>query len=148
MSHPDAKFEKVSQSDAALHGPRKFLLCGFGAGAQEKFGKMLTFAGLEDVPRVWVAADQAERVLSDLMALPDGAGEGTGSSLPRAVVVGGITEKELQRLMMVIRKSGKNPPLLAALTPTSEGWPLSRLLEELSAERRAMGKRGRRKGRR
>jgi len=31
MTHPDAKFEKVSQSDAALYGPRKILLCGFGA---------------------------------------------------------------------------------------------------------------------
>jgi hypothetical protein len=145
MSHTDAKFEKVSRSETALHGPRKLLLCGFGAGAQEKLKKVLTFAGLSDVPRIWAAADQAETLLSELMALPEDTGEGIGSSLPRAIVVGGITEKELQRLMMVCRKSGMKQLLWAALTPTSEGWPLKRLLDELAAERRAMGKKGRRR---
>lgn len=144
MTHPDAKFEKVSQSDAALYGPRKILLCGFGAGAQDKFKKVLEFANLSDVPRVWAAPDNAETPLAELMALPDGAGEGTGSALSRAIVVAGITEKELQRLMMVCKKSGMKGALWAALTPTSEKWPLSRLLDELSAERRAMGKKRRR----
>ncbi len=140
MSHDNAKFEKVSRSETAMYGPRKLLLCGFGAGAQEKLKKVLTFAGLSDVPRTWVGADQAGALLSELMALPAGTGEGVGSSLPRAIVVGGITEKELQRLMMVCRKSGIKQTLWAALTPTSETWSLSQLLEELAAERRAMGK--------
>ena len=70
MSHSDAKFEKVSQSDAALYGPRKILLCGFGAGAQDKFKKVLEFANLSDVPRVWAAPDNAETPLAELMARP------------------------------------------------------------------------------
>lgn len=140
MSHPDAKFEKVSQSDAALYGPRKILLCGFGAGAQEKFRKVLDFASLSDVPRVWAVPENAETPLAELMAMPGGTGEGTGSNFPRAIVVAGVTEKELQRLMMVCKKSGMKNALWAALTPTSETWPLSRLLDELAAERRAMGK--------
>jgi hypothetical protein len=144
MSHPDAKFEKISKSDAAMYGPRKLLLCGFGAGAQEKFLKVLEFAGLPDVPRIWAAAEQGEATVSDLFELPDGTGEGVGSSLPRAIVVAGITEKELQRLMMVCKKSGMKQTLWAALTLTSEKWSLSRLLGELAAERRAMGKKGRR----
>ncbi len=143
MTHENAKFEKVTQSDTALYGPRKILLCGFGAGAQEKFKKVLEFAGLSEVPKVWAAPDHAETRLSGLMAMPDGTGEGVGSSLPRAIVVAGITEKELQRLMMVCKKSGMKGALWAALTPTSETWTLSQLLDELSAERRAMGKKRR-----
>ncbi len=144
MSHPDAKFEKVSRSDAAMYGPRQLLLCGFGAGAQEKFEKVLEFAGLLDVPRIWAGAEQAETTVSHLFELPDRTGEGAGSTLPRAIVVAGITEKELQRLMMICKNSGMKTTLWAALTPTSEKWPLSRLLNELAAERRTMGRKGRR----
>ena len=119
MSHPDAEFEKISRSDAAMYGPRKLLLCGFGAGAQEKFLKVLEFAGLLEVPRVWAAAEQGEATVSDLFGLPDGTGEGVGSALPRAIVVAGITEKELQRLMMICKNSGMKKTLWAALTRSS-----------------------------
>jgi hypothetical protein len=54
--------------------------------------------------------------------------------------VGGITEAQLRALMTVAKKSGIQKVLWAVLTPISETWTLSRLLAELSAERRAMQK--------
>ena len=137
---PDAKFEKMTTSDKALYGPCKLLLCGFPAGAQAKLNTVLDMAGLNAVPRVWVSRDQAEILLSDLFHLPDREGQGVSSDLPRGIIVAGITEKELIRLMTVCRKTGMKSALWATLTPTSENWTLAELLAELSAERRALQK--------
>jgi hypothetical protein len=136
----DAKFEKMTTSDNALYGPSKLLLCGFPAGAQAKLNTVFGMAGLNAVPRVWVSRDQTEMLLSDLFHLPDGEGQGISSDLPRAIIVAGITEKELIRLMAVCRKTGMKSALWATLTPTSENWTLADLLAELSAERRALQK--------
>ena len=136
----EAKFEKMTSSDKTLYGPCKLLLCGFPAGAQGKFNSVLDMAGLSAVPRVWVSRDQSETSLADLFQLPDRDGEGRPSDLPRAIIVAGITEKELIRLMTVCRKTGMKKALWATLTPTSEGWALAELLAELSAERQALRK--------
>jgi hypothetical protein len=135
-----ATFEKMTRSDKALYGPCKLLLCGFPAGAQSKLNTLLDMAGLKALPRAWIVRDQEEMRLSDLFRLPDGQGEGLSSDLPRAIIVAGITEKELIRLMAVCRKTGMKPALWATLTPTSESWTLRALLAELSAERQALQK--------
>ena len=135
---PDARFEKVQRSNEAMYGPRKFVLCGFGHDAQPKFKTVLELAGLADVPLVWAAAEDATLMTGALFARPDGAGLGIGSALPRAIIMAGITENELHRLLNVSRKAGMRQALWAALTPTSETWPLKDLLAELSAERREL----------
>jgi hypothetical protein len=136
-------FEKVTSSQQPLYGPRKLLLCGFGAEAQKKFESLLDLVGIADAPKVWATAEQGGVLLADLMALPDGSGAGAASSLPRAVVVGGITQAQLIRMMNVCRKSGMQPSLWACLTPVSEKWPLEQLLAELARERDAMQNRKR-----
>ena len=136
----DAKFEKVSHANKPMYGPRRLLLCGFAAAAQGKFKTVLDIAGLAKLETVWAMPDQADMRVSDVLALPDKSGWGHSSNLPRAIIVSGLTENELQRLMTVCRKSGMKPALWAALTPTSETWSLNALLAELSAERRAMQK--------
>ena len=139
----EAKFEKVTTSDKPLYGPSKLLLCGFPAGAQSKFETVLDMAGLKAVPTVWITNGQKELSLSALFDLPKGSGKGVSSSLPRAIIVGGIAEKELIRLMTVCRKVGMQQALWATLTPTSEKWTLEALLAELTAERRALKKKKR-----
>jgi hypothetical protein len=137
----DAEFQKVTQSDNLLYGPRKLLLCGFAADAQSKFITLLKIIGLSEMPMAWVTEDQADIHVGELVQLEDGAGAGTSSQLSRAIIMSGITQKELHLLMSGCRKSGMQQPLWATLTPTSETWPLQRLLEELAAERRAMQQR-------
>lgn len=136
-----SKFEKLTRSNKPLYGSRKVLLCGFAAKAQPKFMAVLKMAGLETTPMVWATSEQGETCVCDLLELPDQTGRGTSSDLPRAVIVSGITEKELHLLMTVCRKSGMQQALWATLTPTSQTWTLKQLLTELSAERRAFQKR-------
>ena len=134
-------FEKVAHTDAPMYGPTGLLLCGFPATAQSKFATVLKMAGLDAVPQIWAGAAHQEKTLAELLALPGGSGTGEDSKLPRAVIVSGITENQLHALMTLCRKSGMQQALWAALTPTSETWPLSQLLAELQAERRALAKR-------
>ena len=140
MTHPDAKFEKISRSNTPLYGPRKLLLCGFSAKAQDQFLSVLKMTGLADLDTVWASEDRAEETVGALMALPGNTGRGESSSLRRAAVVAGITQGQLQALMTVARKTGMKQLLWAVLTPTSEAWHLGRLLDELAAERQAMKK--------
>ena len=136
----DATFEKITRSDTPLYGPEKLIVCGFSAELQPKFEVVLDMAGLKQVPLVWALESQQDARLSELADLPSGAGRGASSALPRAIIVAGITERQLQTLMAVCRQSGMKSALWATLTPTSETWLLKDLLAELSAEREALQK--------
>jgi len=135
-----ASFEKVSTSDKPLYGPRRLLLCGFPAEAQPKFEIVLKAVGLQNVPRVWVTAEQGDTLLSELLTLEDNTGAGGSSTLPRAIIVAGISQNELINLMTVCKQAGMRGSLWATLTPTSENWSAQQLLAELAAERQALSK--------
>ena len=139
----DAKFEKVSNTDRPLYGPRKLLLCGFSQSVQPNFSKLLELIGLSEIPKVWVAENKADMRVSELVELQDGTGWGVSSELPRAIIMAGITQNEMHRLMSACRKSRMKPTLWATLTPTSETWTVQNLLNELAAEHRMMQKRNR-----
>jgi hypothetical protein len=137
----DGTFEKVQHSDSRMYGVPKLLLCGFSVPAQPKFMEVLKMAGLQEVDVVWANEENGKETLATLLGLPDGAGSDTGSALPRAIIVSGITENQLHGLMTLCRKTGMQQSLWAALTPTSETWPLAQLLGELQAERKALSQR-------
>lgn len=139
----DAKFEKVSQTDKPLYGPRKLLLCGFSQNVQPNFSKLLELIGLSEIPKIWVTQDQADIRVGELVKLEDGAGWGVSSELPRAIIMAGITQNEMHRLMSGCREAKMKPMLWATLTPTSATWTIQSLLDELAAEHRAMQKRNR-----
>lgn len=135
---PKAKFEKITRSDSILYGLRKLLLCGFSISRQSELIQLVQKAGVTDLPLVWVLSDQADTRLADLLHEPDNSGLGVDSTLPRAIIVSGITENELHRLMDTYRQSGMGKALWASLTPTSETWSMKALLMELNAERESM----------
>jgi hypothetical protein len=145
MTEPST-FEKVTRSEKILYGPRRLLLCGFGAEARKKFESLIGLVGLADVPRVWVTTEQGTTPLSNLLLLADGSGAEEASALPRAVIVAGITEAQLIGLMTACKKTGMQPALWAVLTPVSESWTVGQLLAELAREREAMQKRPRAPG--
>mgnify|MGYP001813183916 CR=1 FL=1 len=136
----DATFDKITLSDKPLYGPEKLIICGFSADVQPKFEMVLKMAGLEQIPLIWAIESQSNTRLSDLVALPSGSGKGIASTLPRAIIVAGISERQLQTLMAVCRETGMKQALWATLTPTSEAWLLKDLLAELRAERKALQK--------
>lgn len=137
----DTKFEKLSRTGKQLYGPRKLLLCGFSQNVQPNFLKLLEMIDLFDIPKVWVTEDQADKRICELMKLEDGTGWGISSELSRAIIMAGITQNELHRLMAACRQSTMKPTLWATLTPTSETWTIQDLLIELAAEHRAMQER-------
>ncbi|WP_167320864.1 DUF3783 domain-containing protein [Desulfosudis oleivorans] len=95
--------------------------------------------GLSPLPMIFTTETDGTVCLGDLVNRPDQSGRGGDSpGLARAIVLSGITEAELHRILTAYRESGLPRPLWATLTPTSENWPLSELLAELDAERRAM----------
>ena len=134
----EATFEKITLSDNHLYGPEKLIVCGFSADVQPKFKTVLNMAGLDRISIVWAHQGQLELHLSQILASPSGTGRGESSSLPRAIIVAGITEKQLQSLMAVCRNAGMRQALWATLTPMSETWMLKDLLAELSAEKEAL----------
>jgi hypothetical protein len=139
----DAKFEKVSRTDQPLYGPRKLLLCGFSQSVQPNFNKLLELIGLSEIPKVWITENQADIQVGELVKLRDNAGFGVSSELPRAIIMAGITQNEMHRLMTGCRQSKMKQTLWATLTPTSETWTIQSLLGELAAEHREMQKRKR-----
>ena len=136
----DGKFEKVTRSEKTLYGPRRLILCGFAAGLQDTFFKILEYSKLPDIDLVWAGEAQADEKIGQIMELPNGTGADIDSTLPRAIVVAGISENDLHNLMNTCQASGMQPPLWAVLTPVSETWPLGELITELAAERDALAK--------
>jgi hypothetical protein len=134
----DEGFEKLGCSERCLYGPRKLLLCGFAPEVQPKLKALFRMLDLADIPLVWVQGADGEQLVASVLEKPDGSGEGSMSPFARAIIVAGIEEAKLLRLMDGCRRSGMQPPLWATLTPTSEKWTLTHLLNELNAERRAI----------
>ncbi len=76
----------------------------------------------------------------ELLSLPHESGKGFKSSLGRAMILSGFTQRELHGLMGAFRKAGLPRQLWATLTPTSESWTARELLEELPREAEAMSR--------
>lgn len=131
-------FEKVEISSKKMYGPRKTALCGYAASEQRVFIQLLESNQLTPLPPVFAGNADLEKSLGEIMALPDQYGIGKDSHIPRAVILSGITEEELHILMKAYRGLGLPKPLWAVLTPVSENWTLNELLEELTAESKAL----------
>lgn len=132
-------FSKVSGSaKKLLYGQRGALVCGYGAAEQDMLLAMLERWNLSDVPVVFAGMDDAERPVGEVLREQAGHGRGKDSLLPRAMILSGVTEKELNTIMAAWKHLGLPPQNWAALTPTSEAWTVMDLLAELDMERIAM----------
>ncbi len=134
----EGTFKKVGKSAKTLYGPRAVLVCGFSANEQKLLMEFLENIQLTDLAVSFAAESDGEKTLKDLMARPDQSGRDADSGLERAVILSGITEKELHQTLSSYQNADLPRPLWATLTPYSESWSLSALLEELKKERIAM----------
>ncbi len=133
-------FKKLGESTKPMYGPRAILISGFASLEQEKVMELLNDIQFTDIPVIFATAEDADKHLNELFARPDQSGRNEDSNNARAIIISGITEKELQQLLFSYKKSGLPRPLWATLTPFSEKWTLCALLDELKKERIAMGK--------
>ena len=124
-----------------MYGPRQLLVCGYTSGQQPLFLALLNQIDMEDLPVKFITDADSHKTLKDVLALKEKRGEDKPSTLSRAIIMCGLTHKELHRLMGVYRGSGFPKQLWATLTPVSENWTVKDLLEELEKESEAMRRR-------
>jgi len=137
----DAKMTRVGSSESAMHGPRRLLVCGYPPLEQEAVCEMLEHEGILGVDVVFCLPTDAETTMGELFALKHKSRMGEESRMPRAIIMGGITEKELHQIMGAWRELGLPAQLWAVLTPTSEVWTLRQLINELQREKKEMDSR-------
>lgn len=133
-------FKKIGESAEPMYGPRAILVCGFTSSEQKTMIKLLDTIQLTDVPVICATDADTGRCLRELLTLPNQTGRNMDCNIERAVVLSGMTERELQQILSHYKGAGLPRPLWATLTPFSENWTLSTLLKELKKERIAMEK--------
>lgn len=132
-------FSKVGASaKKRLYGPRAALVCGYAAAEQDLLLAMMERFHLADLPALFATGDDMDKTVGQVLASAPEHGRGQDSPLPRAIVLSGITEKELSTFMAAWKHLGLPRQNWATLTPTSEAWSLMDLLTELDLERIAL----------
>ncbi len=133
------EFQRIDKSDQLMYGPRGILVCGYSLNERDG---ILELAGniLGNIPVIFGVNSDVESVLGDLFGNEHKKGLNQPSDLPRAIIMSGLSNKELHALMGAYRDSGMPAQIWASLTPTSKTWTLKALLVELLAEARAMRK--------
>lgn len=135
-----SSFSKIKNSaKKRLYGPRRCLVCGYKADEQETLLAMMVRWNFADMPALFAGAVDMDRLVGDILSEEGGYGQGQDSPLPRAIILSGLTEKELNTFMAAWKHLGLPRQNWATLTPTSETWPLIDLLTELDMERVALG---------
>jgi len=134
-------FTKVEKSAEKMYGPRQLLVCGYTPRQQPIFLALLKQIDIVDLPVKFNTDADSHSTPKDVLALKEKRGEGKSSTLSRAIIMCGLTHKELHRLMGVYRGSGFPKQFWATLTPVSENWTVKNLLEELARESEAMRQR-------
>ncbi len=129
---------KVGQSSKRMFGPRKLLVCGYPETQQQALLSLLTRGGLSSVPVIFATNSDTQKTLKEILQADDKYGHGETSDMKRAVIMSGFTQKELHRLMTAYRKSKLPAQHWATLTPVSESWAVTDLLDELEAEAEAI----------
>lgn len=133
-------FTKVGKSKKRMHGARGILACGYLPGEQSSLLYLLEQNGFKDLPALFPTDDDSAKTIKEVLDSDDKAGLGNKSEMRRAIIMSGFTQKELYKFMAIYRLSELPSPLWASLTPTSETWSISRLLDELAAESEAIRK--------
>ncbi|MFU8780786.1 MAG: DUF3783 domain-containing protein [Kiritimatiellia bacterium] len=138
MPKAETTFRPIGDSAKKMHGHTAVLISGFSAAEQEALLQFFPEWGLNQVPLVNIAAETLSLTLAEATALPHQSNWAQTPQLPRAVIMSGLEERQLNNLMRGYREAGFERPLWASVTPTSQAWTVKYLLVELLKEREAM----------
>ncbi len=133
-------FNKIEISDKKMYGPRGLLVCGYPEEERLIFLDFISKLSMEDVPVIFAVNTDIEKTVGALLSHKHKEGVTEPSDLPRSVIMSGLSQDELHRLMDAYRGAGFVSQVWASLTPHNETWTLKALLIELLAEARAMQK--------
>ncbi len=133
MSH--TKLKRVGDSKKRMYGPRCMLVCGFSSDERRTILSMTKNKKLKDIPVVFTAIKDRLELMKNMLTREHQTGLDGDCELERAIIMSGLTEKELHQTMAAYKKLKLPKPLWATLTPTSEKWTVEALIAELSNER-------------
>ena len=133
-------FKKVGESEERMFGPTRLLVCGYASSEQKEIQALVCECLTKEIPLIFATKEDEKSELGEILDSEPGKGKGISSDLKRAVIMSGLTEKELHLLLNSYRENGFPRQLWATLTPVSEKWTLGQLLNELSAEAEAFRK--------
>ncbi len=136
----DGTFSKVEKSSKTMYGPRGILACGYSKEEQIAFSSILKEIRMEEIPVRFPSDADGLKSLKTILEEAE-TDQPDRSSLRRAVVMSGLTQEELHKLIASHREFSLPRPLWASLTPISESWALKDLLETLARENAAMKQR-------
>ena len=136
----DGDFKKIGESEQKMYGPRGFIACGYEDTDQKIILGMLVHLKLTDLNVIFASVNESQKTLAEIVSLPERTGYEEKSGLDRAIIMSGLTERELKAVMGTYRQAGIPSPLWATMTPTTENWTLEQLLKELAAEAEAFRK--------
>jgi hypothetical protein len=131
-------FEKMGKSEEKLYGPKGIIVCGYPPPEHEPLANALEKLGFGDRPIIFMTDNTAVESLKNVLTFENRSGIGQPSRMARALIMSGFTQEEVHRLMNAYRQAGLPRQFWATLTPASESWSVSHLLEELAAEDEAM----------
>ena len=132
-------FKPIGQTEQRLFGPRKILVCGYSLEQQHNLLKIYTqLPEFTTLPILFARAEDTNASLETLFSRNHATEEDEVLASPPAIIMAGLTEKELHLFMAEHKKAMKFSPIWATLTPTSVGWTLGELLQELGREKEAM----------
>lgn len=131
-------FKQVGESSNRLYGPRCLLVCGYTIEEREAIQRFFAETTVDQIPVVFSTAADRTVLVKELTKRGHRSGADQACALERAIIMCGVTEKELHELMARYKTTGLPRPLWATLTPTSETWTIEALVAELASEHRQM----------
>jgi len=123
-----------------MYGPRGILVCGFSSNERKTILKIFTNKKFKHLPVVFTDSEDRLELMKDMITRAHQTGMGHECGLEHAIIMSGLTEKELHRTMKAYKEVKLPKPLWATLTPTSESWTVEALISELNSERLHLGK--------
>ena len=98
MEHK-GKFNKIKKSKKRMYGPRVLLVCGYPDEERSDFLSFIKEMGLHDVQVIYATTDDLTKPIGNILSTEQ-LEKSTGTSdMPRAVVMSGLTQKELHNLV-------------------------------------------------
>ncbi len=131
--------KKLNDTDKKLFGDYALLVSGFEEFEQESI--LLTSKEHNALLKVVFAKQEdSKSSLQEIFSKDDKYGYKNTLYPKRALIMSGFLEKEIAEFMKKIYSLRLVSNLWAVLTPTSQNWKLSELLEELEKEDRELKK--------
>ena len=140
MADDKGTFRPIGEGDAPMYGTPAIIIAGFEPVQQQTIRWLLNQLEMQDIPLTVLAKGDGDATVHSLTQRPDGTNMGTELKLPTTIILSGLIEKQLHRIMTAYREMPLPRPMWASVTPTSAKWTAKSLLKHLVEERMSLKK--------